>query len=375
MTNFEWKAVVPKGSRNEVLKECHDDPKSAHLGVQKTIDRVLDRYYWPGLSRDVKLYVKGCRVCRMSKHDNVKPPGFMGKFRKARMPWQMISMDLLGPFPRSKAGNTSLLVISDWITKYPCLIPLRRAQAKDVVKNVEQKIFLEFSVPETVIMDNGSQFARSKELKALLKKYGISRLWSNCIYHAQSNFTERHNKNINAALRAYIKDNHKTWDGNLPEIALALKTAVHAVTEYSPFFLNHGREYVFHAADYSLLGDFETDEDPVTQRSKFIDRFKEIFFDIQSRIRSAYEKNKKYYDKNRSELHFEQGDEIYYRNHVKSDAIKNISNKLAPVYLPGIIDDVVSKVAYLIKDELGNDVGKVHVQDLRPRFILDNVDQ
>lgn len=76
----------------------------------------------------------------MSKHDNLKPPGFMGKYRVAKHPWQIISMDLLGPFPRSKNGNTSLLVISDWFTKYPRLIPLRNATAKNVVKNVESRI-------------------------------------------------------------------------------------------------------------------------------------------------------------------------------------------------------------------------------------------
>lgn len=102
-----------------------------------------------------------CDVCKMSKHDNTKPPGLMGKYRIAKHPWQMISMDLLDPFPRSRNGNTSLLVVSDWFTKYPCLIPLRNATAKNVVKNVENKIFNEFSVPHSVIMDNGSQFVRS----------------------------------------------------------------------------------------------------------------------------------------------------------------------------------------------------------------------
>lgn len=81
-------------------------------------------------------------------------------------------------------------------------------------------------------MDNGSQFARSNEVKLLLKRYGIARLWSNCIYHAQSNLTERHNNNLNAALRAYIKENHKDWDLHLPHIAIALKTAVNAIHSF-----------------------------------------------------------------------------------------------------------------------------------------------
>lgn len=53
-----WELVVSHESREDVLKECHDDPKSAHLRVQKTIDRVVYRDYWPGVSKDVKMYVK-----------------------------------------------------------------------------------------------------------------------------------------------------------------------------------------------------------------------------------------------------------------------------------------------------------------------------
>lgn len=266
LSNYKWKLVVPKSSRDSVLSECHDDPKSAHFGVQKTIDRVMDRYYWPGLSRDVREYVKKCVVCRMSKHDNIKPPGLMGKFRNVHTPCQVISMDLLGPFPRSRLGHTNLLIFSDWLTKYPCIIPLRSAVAKNVVKHTESRIFLEYGVPESIIMDNGSQFARSNEIKALLKKYGITRLWNNCIYHPQSNFTERHNKDMNAALRAYVRENHRNWDALLPE--------GHSVTKYSPFFLNHAREYVFHASDYSLISPAEK---PIEQRSQFLNEFKKIF--------------------------------------------------------------------------------------------------
>lgn len=57
LSNYRWKLVVPSEGRLEVLKECHDDPNSAHFGVQKTIDRVMDRYYWPGLCYDVKEYM------------------------------------------------------------------------------------------------------------------------------------------------------------------------------------------------------------------------------------------------------------------------------------------------------------------------------
>lgn len=164
----------------------------------------------------------------------------------------MVSADLMGPFPRSKKGNTSLLVVNDWFSKYVCLFPIKAAKAKKVVDIVENQIFLQYGVPEIFIMDNGPQFARSKDMKNLLNRYGIKKSWNNCGYHPQSNFTERHNRNIGVALRAYIKESHKDWDKYIAEITLALRTAVHSITGYSPFFLNHAREYVADGSDYTL---------------------------------------------------------------------------------------------------------------------------
>lgn len=367
LTNWNWKLVIPEEDRNVVIKECHDDPKSAHLGTQKTIDRVSDRYHWPGMSRNIKQYVSECTVCKMSKPNNQRPFGLYGKYREAINPWQLISMDILGPFCRSKKGNTSLLVVSDWFTKYPCLIPLRTATAKKVVEAVENRIFLEFGVPETVIMDNGGQFAKSKLMKNLLKKYGIKRLWSNCFYHPQSNFTERHNKTIGAALRSYIKDTHKDWDQHLSEISLALRTAVNSVTGYSPFFLNHAREFTYDASDHKLtdIADEINNLNPMNRRTEFLKKFLEITSNLHSKIIKSYERNKKYYDKGRSPMSFEENEKVFLRNYVKSDASKNFCKKLAPKFVPVKIIRKISPIVYELEDETGKNLGKWHIQDLR----------
>lgn len=57
-TECTYRLVVPPSKRELVIKECHDNPKAAHLGSFKTAKRILQRYYWPGIVRDVKEYVK-----------------------------------------------------------------------------------------------------------------------------------------------------------------------------------------------------------------------------------------------------------------------------------------------------------------------------
>lgn len=63
----------------------------------------------------------------MNKPKNELPHGFMDKLKEANREWQMISIVLMGPFPSSSNQNTYLLVICDWFTKCPVLVPLRNA--------------------------------------------------------------------------------------------------------------------------------------------------------------------------------------------------------------------------------------------------------
>ncbi len=40
--------------RKRILACIHN---SSHLGLNRTLDMVVEKYYWPGLSTDVKAYV------------------------------------------------------------------------------------------------------------------------------------------------------------------------------------------------------------------------------------------------------------------------------------------------------------------------------
>lgn len=154
----DWKIVVPPSARQAVLTENHDDPLAAHLGIFKTVKRIQQKYFWPGLPLDVKNYVKNCTICKTCK-SHKKPYGLMGNYKECHRPFQLISLDLMGPFPRSSPnGNCYLLVVVDFFTKFPSIFPIRQATSKKVCQIMENSIFLQYGVPEIVIADNGKQF-------------------------------------------------------------------------------------------------------------------------------------------------------------------------------------------------------------------------
>jgi hypothetical protein len=72
-------------------------------------------------------YVRNCKVCHEQKAPNTARAGLMGEEKQVQFPSQMISVDLIGPLPKSTKGYSYLLVIVDWLTKYVVLFPLRKA--------------------------------------------------------------------------------------------------------------------------------------------------------------------------------------------------------------------------------------------------------
>ena len=67
--------VVPAELRPRVLYNCHDSKGSGHLGQDKTLDKLKQRFYWYGMSRDSDIYVKQCSTCNKNKKGNRKPRG------------------------------------------------------------------------------------------------------------------------------------------------------------------------------------------------------------------------------------------------------------------------------------------------------------
>lgn len=356
-----YRKVVPESCRHSVMCDGHTNPCAAHLGVKKTIARISERYYWPKMGRDIEKFVRNCLTCLTSKSRNrVSCQGLMGKFKFANYPFQMISMDFVGPITRSTQQNTVILVITDWYTKFVTLVPLRDAKAKKVVDILENKIFLEYGVPEIVIMDNGKQFV-SHQLMKLFETYQIRKVWYNSFYHPQNNFTERYNRTLGNCLRAYCQEDQRHWDANLAKIQLALRTAVHSVTGHSPFFLNFGRKYMAAGNEYQEL----RDEVRVTTRqyAGYLDKFAQVASEVQDRMMKAHHKNKIQYDKGRVEVAFEEGDLVLRKNFGLSNASQHVSAKLLPKYVPMYILRKTSDTTYDLRDKEGNFAGNYHVQD------------
>lgn len=64
--------VLPKKYQPMVLRSLHDE--SGHLGVERTIDLVKDRFYWPKMNSEIEQYIKNCGRCISRKSLPQKSP-------------------------------------------------------------------------------------------------------------------------------------------------------------------------------------------------------------------------------------------------------------------------------------------------------------
>jgi len=167
---FPWKLCVPTPHRARVLYECHDSPIAGHLGVRKTINRLSQRYFWPGMYRDAKHHVRHCESCQKFKTVQTKAAGKM-LTRVVNEPFDILCADFVGPLPRSKQE----LYASGFprrVLQMIELIPLRKATAAVVQKAFRERILGRVGVPRKLVCDNGTQFT-SRDLKDYFTKLGV----------------------------------------------------------------------------------------------------------------------------------------------------------------------------------------------------------
>ena len=102
-----WKLIIPRSLRPRVLQSCHDDTFSANLGVNKTVNKVKQRFHWLGLRRDVKDHIRSCATCSANKMPYRKFRAALVDFRVGA-PMDRVAVDILSPIPPSKQGNRYL---------------------------------------------------------------------------------------------------------------------------------------------------------------------------------------------------------------------------------------------------------------------------
>jgi transposase InsO family protein len=234
---------VPEGKRRrDIIQIYHDTPvNSAHFGRDKTLRKVLDRYYWDSLTADITHYVRSCIRCRENHSVRRKPAGHLQSIAPPEGVWQLLSMDFHGPLtPSSRRGNRYIISLTDILSKFVIARAVRDCNAATTARFLQEDVICKYGTPKCILTDNGTHFTSSM-METLLRRLRIVHVYATP-YHPQTNGQiERFNGTIDAKLASLSSQSRSFWDDQLPYVILNYNTSVHFTTKLIPFELMYGR--------------------------------------------------------------------------------------------------------------------------------------
>jgi hypothetical protein len=116
------------------LKEKHSEGLAGHFGHEKTFVQLNSLYYWPGMRKNVKKFVKKCRIFQHAKGKRHNT----GLYQPLPVPerlWDVVSMDFVLGLPRNQRGCESIFVVVDRFSKMENFIPCQKTSDTTHIAN------------------------------------------------------------------------------------------------------------------------------------------------------------------------------------------------------------------------------------------------
>ena len=299
--------MAPDSMRKDIIRACHTHRFAGHAGVHKTVHRIQQEYFWPGMTTAVAKFISTCQVCQRSKN----PPSQIHKaplmpLELQDWPNERVHIDLMGPLRTSDAGKKFVMVITDAFTKYVVVCAIADKEAKTVAAEFFNAWITLFSVPKVLVSDRGKEFCNSI-LTELCKLLGTEKRMT-AAYHPQSNSAaESYNRSFIKYLKAAL-DGHSTldWEQFLPALSLAYNTQIHRATLHSPFFLTFLHDPRMPYFDFEKPTPIYCES---WAKSAFA-RLQEAYALAKNNNKEASEKAKEYYDERVKSKSFYIGDKV-----------------------------------------------------------------
>ncbi|GKD30639.1 putative reverse transcriptase domain-containing protein [Tanacetum coccineum] len=168
--------------RTLIRDEAHNSKYSVHPGADKMYYDLRDRYWWPGMKKDIAEYVR-------------------------------IAMDFVTKLPRTSSRHDTIWVI----------------------------IVARHGVPISIISDCDSRFP-SRFWQTMQEALG-TRLDMSTTYHPQTDGqSERTIQTLEDMLRACVLDFRGSWDVYLPLVKFSYNNSYHSIIRCAPFEALYGRK-------------------------------------------------------------------------------------------------------------------------------------
>ncbi|CAB1106087.1 unnamed protein product [Ectocarpus sp. CCAP 1310/34] len=235
------RVYVPMLMRPWVLHACHT-AASFHLGVHRT-QRLLERFYWwIGLDRSDRWWLRACLVCQARKTSRQTARWPVIAMPLPQGPGTVVGVDFFGPLPVTAKGNSYILLFTDRFSRRADMFAVTAAEftARGTAHIFVNQYMTKWGCPTTLLSDNGLHFC-SKLSMAIYEVMKIKKVTTSS-YHPQTNGgTERVNHTMAQMLAVVVNEQQNDWDIHLPHVEFAYNNSVNQSTGLAPNEIHIGR--------------------------------------------------------------------------------------------------------------------------------------
>ena len=223
--------VIPSSLLHKAINAVHYNIHCDHV---HTLFKFRFRYFHPFENKYVKDFVSKCHVCKLVKGRLPKPI----KLKQAPLPsrpFEIVSMDFVGPLITTDEGNKYILSIIDLFSRFCILEALPTKNSEDVIRTL-RRVFNTFGYPTTLLSDNALEFT-SAALNCFTNIYSV-RKTEVLTYAAWSNgIVERNNAKITNLLKLYVNTMDHSWDTFLDTVANCINNTLNESLKETPAYV------------------------------------------------------------------------------------------------------------------------------------------
>ena len=310
-TGSHLQFIVPKSIRPEILQQMHNSVISGHLGQKKTLEKLLQRFYWFNVREDVQMWLLKCDICAANKPPIRTPRAPLGKMLVGA-PLDRISVDFLGPLPVTPRNNRYILLATDHFTKWVEVMAVPDQTAKTCAQKLLNEVIARYGCPLTILSDQGGAF-ESSIFRELCKLLEIKKTRSSPRNPRCNGQAERFNRSLLRMIKAYLRGEQTDWDLNLGCLAAAYRASPCESTGLTPNLLFMGREVrlpaeLAYGSQCNNIGDFHSYGDYVEQLQSRMQHAHEI---ARKHLHTSAKRQSEIYDSKLSVYKYKVGDLVW----------------------------------------------------------------
>lgn len=259
--------LTDNAKRTAVISELHVDEKGNHLGREKVLSALTEKYYFVGMNNKVREYLLNCSSCRSrfkleglsdgstsavsdldDMDDNDSNASFSedGKQIKSEWParsqealhfWDIVELNVMGPYDCIDSKHY-IIVFLDLFSNWPEAFVVDSV-SPSVVTHLLLNLICRFGCMKTLMIRESTNCAK-EDLAPLQKSLEKSGIDIN-INQFSSALSEKIWKEMGDNLDSFTKNNSH-WPHCLEFALLPHRVSRPERSEYTPAYITYGRE-------------------------------------------------------------------------------------------------------------------------------------